>query len=68
MVCYSDSAAADIHEACRIGKLAMSALKQFDSYMDQMSRVFYIYYGFVAPLTEQLHHVQKIFVEGLNVE
>ena len=66
MVCYSGSAAADIQEACRIVKRAMSALKQFDSYMDQMPRVFFIYYAFVAPLTEQLQSCAENLRRGFE--
>ena len=66
MVCYSDSVADGIRAACRIGKLAMSALKQFDSYMDQMPRVFFIYYGFVAPITEQLQSCAENLRKGFE--
>ena len=66
MVCFSDSAAADIQEVCKIGKLAMSALKHLDSYMDQMPRVLFIYYGFVAPLTERLQSCAENLRRGFE--
>ena len=37
-----------IQEACRIGKLAMSVLNRMSFVTDQVSRLYFMYYGFVA--------------------
>eukprot|EP00584_Thalassiosira_punctigera_P010333 CAMPEP_0172526094 /NCGR_PEP_ID=MMETSP1067-20121228/1094_1 /TAXON_ID=265564 ORGANISM="Thalassiosira punctigera, Strain Tpunct2005C2" /NCGR_SAMPLE_ID=MMETSP1067 /ASSEMBLY_ACC=CAM_ASM_000444 /LENGTH=1314 /DNA_ID=CAMNT_0013309531 /DNA_START=85 /DNA_END=4029 /DNA_ORIENTATION=- len=43
-----------IQEFCRIGKLAMNVLKHFDSRADIVSRLYLIYYAFVASYSEQI--------------
>ena len=48
------NALSDIQEACRIGKLAMSVLKRFDSSIDQVPRLYLIYYCVVAIYSEQV--------------
>jgi len=44
----------NVQEACNVGKLALSLLKRFDSAPDQISKIFYLYYGTVAIYTEPL--------------
>jgi len=51
MLCV-DNTVIDIEEACKIGKLAISLLKRFDSATDQISKILYTYYGMVSMYTE----------------
>jgi len=51
----SNMMVANIQGACRIGSLAMAAVKRFNSSTAQLPRLFFIFYGFVAVYSE---HVQ----------
>ncbi|KAL7543491.1 hypothetical protein ACHAXR_012775 [Thalassiosira sp. AJA248-18] len=55
VVCFSDFMKDDIPEMCRICELAMSTFNNDPRYTDQLSRVYVIYYAFVAPITQPLH-------------
>ena len=54
VICYTTYTAAAIPEACRLSKLAISTIKNDHRCIDILPRVYFIYYAFVAPLTEPL--------------
>ena len=45
-----DNILQNLKEACHIGKLAMSLLKQFDLATDQIPKLFYMYHGMMCGL------------------
>mmetsp|Transcript_15255 Transcript_15255/g.27612 ORF Transcript_15255/g.27612 Transcript_15255/m.27612 type:complete len:366 (+) Transcript_15255:3-1100(+) len=55
-----------IQEACRIGKLAMAALKKFDSHTDIIPRLFFIYYALVASYLEPVHSCAANLLRGFE--
>ena len=46
----------DIHEACRLGKLVMSVLRQREQYADQEPKLAYLYHGIVGIYSEPLQY------------
>lgn len=60
---------ADVEEACRVGKAAMTLFERFDS-SEIIPEVFYCYYGFVAVNKEPLQlctdHLRKGFEVGVS--
>ena len=66
--CCANSTMNNIHEACRVGKLALSVLKRFDSPTDLVSRVFSRYYGYVAIYSEPVQSSVDNLCRGTLIE
>ena len=75
MVCNSNSTVAEIQEACRIGKLAMSAAMSVHKHVDWYNigvgghGAFFSYHCFVAPVVERLQEcitgIRRGFESGI---
>ena len=69
VLCQQCGLVVDVREVCRVGKVAMSLLKRFDS-PEIVPKVNFAYYGFVAvhtlPLQTCAYHLRKGF-EGKHI-
>lgn len=53
-MCCNSNIITSIKGACRIGKLAMAALKKFDFVSDMMPRLLFIYNVFIGMYTQRV--------------
>ena len=63
-VCHG---ASKVKEACRIGNIAMMLLKRNDSSADIVPKVYFFYYGWVAPYTEPLQVCTKNLRKSFDI-
>jgi len=66
--CCMENEINNIQEAYRIGKLAMSALKHFDSALDQVPKLCYLYHGFVSIYSEPVQSSAESLHKGMLQE